>query len=218
MPISTGPLPTAQKGSIARIDFNDLKDRIENAFPLNNIDIQNHVTDIHLTRFRKFQRWYTSPKDGSIGTKVIVANNIYSIPFHVNKDESFDTIGIQVSTGSAGSARLGIYKDNGAGTPGTLQQDVGTVDVTSTGMKTKVASIPLTEGLYWLVIVSDATPSIRGIPIDSGVAPLGAPNPGDPNGTHYLAPFAFAPLPEASPSGGRTIESTVAPIVALRHV
>lgn len=73
---------------------------------------------------------------------------------------TFTGIGINVGVGSSstGTMRLGIYDTSDDGQPGTLVADWGTVDVTSTGVKTITISETL-YGNYWLAGVYQGTGS-----------------------------------------------------------
>jgi hypothetical protein len=71
----------------------------------------------------------------------------------VSKPTTFDTIAINVTAagGTGSKARLGVYADNGAGFPGVLVVDAGTVATDSIGVKSIALILPLSPGLYWLV-------------------------------------------------------------------
>jgi len=97
------------------------------------------------------------------GAVAVVAGHFYASEFHVTRAITIDRLAVHVTTGDAGKyVRLGIYNDNGAGYPGTLVSDAGTALVTSTGVQavTPASDIVLAMGLYWLVVVSDGTPSL----------------------------------------------------------
>lgn len=89
------------------------------------------------------------------GTKTATLNDLFAYPFIVNKTHTFSEIGVNVTTGGAGSAvRLGIYADDGAGYPGALMQDYGTVASTGTGTAEIAISLDLDPGLYWLCVAA----------------------------------------------------------------
>jgi hypothetical protein len=79
------------------------------------------------------------------------------IPFSVGVTTTFDRIGIFHGSNVVGSTyRMGIYEDDGAGLPGALILDAGTV-ATSASANTFLEvtiSQQLTPGLYWLAGVS----------------------------------------------------------------
>jgi hypothetical protein len=83
-------------------------------------------------------------------------------PFFLGQGHTFDRIQIEVTTaGSTGSVvRLGIYSsDPATQKPLNLLGDYGTVDCTTTGMKTIVINITLEPGLYWLTAVGQGSPT-----------------------------------------------------------
>lgn len=101
-------------------------------------------------------------------TMTMTANRLYCRPFVVGDSETFNRIGIEITSGSSGNARLGLY--NWAdGVPTTLLVDLGTVSTTSTAIVEVTISQALSPGVYGIAIVSDATPTVRGALPDKGV-------------------------------------------------
>lgn len=101
-----------------------------------------------------------------IATAVLIAANLFdAFPFPVTETTTFDSIGIKIDTPSAagGSARLGIYKDNGATYPGELVLDAGEVPTDAEGLQSASIDLTLDRGLYWLVRNSDDAPAVSGI-------------------------------------------------------
>ena len=94
----------------------------------------------------------------------ITADTLYASPLWIPRAITADRLAIQVSTAGASgkAARLGIYNDGTNLYPGTLLLDAGTVAVDSTGVKAITISQALTKGLYWVVVVSNGAPEIRG--------------------------------------------------------
>jgi len=91
----------------------------------------------------------------------LVADQIYAVPFIVERALTIDRLAIEVTTGDAGKiARLGIYNDGANMYPGTLVQDYGTVSVAAAAVVAASADQALTPGLYWLVVVSDGVPTL----------------------------------------------------------
>lgn len=71
--------------------------------------------------------------------------------FPVGETQSFDRIGLQVTSGVASSViRLGVYNSDDDGFPSTVNVDAGTVDSSTTGNKDATINITLTPGLYWI--------------------------------------------------------------------
>jgi len=95
-------------------------------------------------------------------TLAMVADTIIAIPFFVTRALTIDRLAIEVTAGDAGKiARLGIYADGTDCYPGALIKDYGTVSVAAVAVVAATGDQSLTKGLYWLVIVSDGTPTLR---------------------------------------------------------
>lgn len=106
-----------------------------------------------------------------------VANQIYYQQFHL-PNQVVDRIGINVTAGSAGAARLGLYADNGAGMPGSLILDCGTVDTTSIAtVEASFTAVRLPPGRFWSAAVFNATPTCT-MGTAAGSAAFGTSAPG----------------------------------------
>lgn len=112
---------------------------------------------------------YYGPQSGSTTTSAPANNNMRCAPFVVNRTIRIDRLAIEVTTsGSAdASERLGIYADDGAGSPAALVLNAGTVNgLDSTGAKTITVDQELAPGLYWLAAVCQGAttpPTLRAI-------------------------------------------------------
>jgi hypothetical protein len=87
-----------------------------------------------------------------------LANQLYGRVFTVGKQATFTRIGIEVTTGHASNARLGIYNFDG-GIPTSLVLDAGTVSAASTGAKEITISQALSPGLYVVAAVFESASS-----------------------------------------------------------
>ena len=100
-------------------------------------------------------------------SSAVTANRKYLIPWKCSHRRTITEIGISVVSGAGGSfaARLGIRNRNPTtGEPTTLVSDCGTVSVVSAGHKTITGlSVTLDPGWYYLEMVSDGAPAIRGV-------------------------------------------------------
>lgn len=95
--------------------------------------------------------YYAPSLPGNDATSSMAQSTEYAMPFIVAQRTSFDRIALEVTTQAAATTvRLGVRQDTGRGAPSTLMLDAGTVDSTSTGVKTITIDITLTPGLYWL--------------------------------------------------------------------
>lgn len=92
----------------------------------------------------------------------MTANTIYYQPFIVSGTASItvSAVGVNISTLSTGSMRIGIYAANNNFQPTTLKVDAGTVSVTTTGWKSITGlTTVLTPGVYLFAYVCDGTPT-----------------------------------------------------------
>jgi hypothetical protein len=109
----------------------------------------------------------SSMAHGSLAGQALAANQVYAAPVYVPADKTVTTIACDVAVGAVGSnIRMGIYTSNTTdGRPETLVSGSETANISSvgTGIKSSAISAALTGGVwYWLVVVSDSTPSITG--------------------------------------------------------
>ena len=142
----------------------------------------------------------------------VTANTLYALPFVAHRAITVDRIAIHVATLAAGaSARLGIYQ---AGTnlyPGSLLLDAGVVSVATTGVKAITISQALAAGLYWLALVSDGAPNVRGVA--AAFTPVGVkPTAFDIGYCGWNVAFTYAALPDPFTAGGVGDED------AFRHI
>jgi hypothetical protein len=88
----------------------------------------------------------------SVGTGSLGAGYKTLIPMKIDKATTLKSLSVNCTAAAAGSTvRLGVYSDDGGGKPSALLLDAGTVDTTTTGIKTTgVLSLLLAPGLYWL--------------------------------------------------------------------
>jgi hypothetical protein len=99
--------------------------------------------------------WYGYPSATTTFNPVV--GSLRLSPLHISKRLTFDRIGIEVTSFGASTAvcRLGIWADTGAGYPGALVLDAGTVATeTPNGSKEITISKVLNPGLYWLGYVA----------------------------------------------------------------
>mgnify|MGYP000403913187 CR=1 FL=1 len=123
--------------------------------------------------------YHPSLNDYLISTFNAVADTIYFVPFLATAGTTYNRIGIDVTSANGGAtARLGIYKaDSSSGGPGTLVVDAGTVSVGTTGIKEITISETLDDVKYFLCVISDGGPILRGF--NNAVVPkiMGTTNP-----------------------------------------
>ena len=180
--------------------------------------VQAGSPDIGWERFLMSQRYHCTMLANctAIGTLAMTANRLMAIPFIVCGSHQFVRIAINVTTLSTLGARLGIYA-NAIGNvyPGTRLLDAGEVLVTGTGLKEIVINQTLDTGLYWLVVVCAATPTIKAAPVAGCMVGLGLDGAlANTPGNGYYVTVTYGALPDPFPAGA-TVNVAANPIVAL---
>jgi hypothetical protein len=96
--------------------------------------------------------------------KLASSGILYLMPFVLGTSATATGLRVESVTSFSGrTARLCIYSNaSGQDYPGALLLDAGTVDLSASGVKTKVISQSLTAGTYWLGIVTNGNVSFRG--------------------------------------------------------
>lgn len=148
----------------------------------------------------------------SSAVATMTVNSIYYQPIAITG--TVNRIGIEITTGVAGLARLGLYTNNN-GSPGTLILDAGTVDTTNIALVEATISDMVLRGEWmWTAVVSNVAPACRcGTQGTAMVAGSLTPSSGIRG---YVANFTYAALPTTAPAIGSV--SGVAPAVWLRAV
>lgn len=146
------------------------------------------------------------------GTTVlaIAVNTLYHEPIYVATQITLDQLVIEVTTLAAGAIRLGIYTADTDWQPVALVLDAGTVDTSTTGVKTISINQVLAAGRYLLVLVGNATPSIRFIRGGSRFTGLNNALGTGPCIFRLTRSFTYSTLP-ATPSDWTDIVTGAAP-------
>lgn len=157
----------------------------------------------------------------------VTANRKYLIPWKCSHRRTITEMGISVTSGAGGStaARLGIRNRNPlTGEPTTLVSDCGTVSVATTGHKVLTGlSVTIDPGWYYLEMVSDGAPAIRGVSSATlQVSHMGV----EASGTNTLTmisglfrAFTYAALPAdetGQTQGNHLLQSGNLPLIYVR--
>lgn len=169
------------------------------------------------------ESWYVAgcANCTALTTGAPTAGVLRAVPFlATGKDRTIDRLAMNVTTLLAGSARIGLYKNDLIGNlyPGTLVVDSGVIDTGTAGVKAVAVAATLVAGaLYWAVHVGSAAPTLRCHALGGIENFLGISNA---FGTAYNAglsvAFAFAALPATFPAGAAMITAVPIPAVAVR--
>ena len=115
-----------------------------------------------VTNNTQFSRLNAMQTNYSFGSYAVGADVMYLMAFTFNEGEVLNNVDIPVFTAGTGLCRVGIYNAvevSGQIVPGNLIQDLGTVDVTTTGTKTISGiglSLPATvDSFYFFAIIPE---------------------------------------------------------------
>lgn len=194
-----------------------------------DVDAWSDQVDVALhTRMMVAGRWHPAsiPFIECNATTALTAGTVEMLPFEVTRSRTFDMIGCNVGTASAGSViRLGVYATNPTlDEPGALVHDQGTTSSATTGdkMLTISGGLALPRGMYWLAMVSDGTPAVRrtaGAMSNRGRYGLfGSPGVDQPEGfsLRYTGYTATSALPNPATRAGRSARNIDIPLVWMR--
>lgn len=155
---------------------------------------------------------------GSTSTAAASADRLYGLPFLCRYPTVFTRIGIEVTSGAAGAARLGIYKMVD-GLPTDLVIDAGTVDTASPAVLEATISQFIPVGPIFLACVFNATPTLRTSAANASFTQSmiggGSPDSGTGEGAIYKS-FTYAALPATF--GTPSYANTSVPAMWLRKV
>lgn len=101
--------------------------------------------------------------DASSSAVTLTADRLYFVPYLLDCQADVDSIAVRVGTGAAGSSlRLGIYDTDHNGHPGARLGETSALDCSSssTNLSGSITPIKLTQGWYWLAIVSNGAPVV----------------------------------------------------------
>lgn len=114
-------------------------------------------------------RFYGVPLGMTDAALLTVTGTLYAYPVYIPSAVTIKSTNLSVTTGqTGGSARIGIYADNGLGYPGTLVtgSDAGALAATGTAVVSNTAlTIALNPGVYWFASIFTASstfPSVVG--------------------------------------------------------
>ena len=141
----------------------------------------------------------------------IPANRLYYMPFCLPQI-TVDRILIEVTTGLAGSARLGLYT-NLNGMPDQLIVDAGAVDTSAVGIIEASFSPIALPGWCWVAVVLNAAATLRISASNNNGWLLGIANLAS-SAKGLEAAFTYGALPTTAPAP--TVFSTGCPTVCLR--
>lgn len=132
------------------------------------------------------------------------ANRIYFLPLTVPRRTVLATMGITITTASAGTAFVGLYENllsGGQDGPGNLIASTPVIDTGTAGERFVPITATLMPGiLYWAALVMTGTPTIRALSWNCTQTSLGRAPSGNGLTTHLLYNSGAGTLPETAPT------------------
>jgi hypothetical protein len=155
----------------------------------------------------------------SFATAAFSTTNMRAVVFVLTEATTFDQIGIECTTSSAGSSvRVGVYTSTNAA-PDALLYQTATLASTSTGFKSEniAGGLTLSAGVYWLAQQqSSNTPNFRALATTAPTGILGYDTGTDITATTYV--FRANTYASGFPAtfGAATDTTGTAPRIMLR--
>ena len=183
-------------------------------------DIAVHAADIdvHMRDFLQLLRtgeYLGYPFSRGSTDWAISANVLYASPLYIARNLTIDRIAINVAVAAVAGkkGRLGIYKTGTNLYPGALVVDGGEVAVDAIAVVAATINQALTEGIYFMALVSNGTPTIK--TLYSTWAAMGVLSTDllSPNGAWNVA-FTYAALPDPFTAGATFLNHT--PVILPR--
>ena len=116
--------------------------------------------------------WYEAKTGSTISGSTYTLNRTYLWPLFIQESITIDRIGVEAAGANASTTwRIGIYNSDSNGVPSTVLLDAGTVDTSTTGLKTITISQTLSAGLYFIAGCwqgGSVSPNMRSLLATSG--------------------------------------------------
>jgi hypothetical protein len=150
------------------------------------------------------------PTHGDVNTFDPSLNRLHLWPLWVPVTVEIDQLACEVTTLTASSvARMGLYLSDGTGgKPATLLLDAGTIDSSTTGVKTiAISQVLQGQRLYWLAFVAQtADGAVFQGNNKTGTLALPSSVGADESLTHYVETGVTGALPDPTTPVGDTTE------------
>ena len=173
-----------------------------------------HFDNLPIVKIIPGQYYHSDMVNAGSGTASTLAGRMYFQRLWF-PGQTIDRMAIEVTTGDAGNARLGLYLDNGSGIPGALLLDAGTVDTTSIALvEASFTAINLPATMVWTAALFEAAPECRcGTATNTGrngVSSLSAGIRG------WIATQSYGALPSTAPAFNDAAGATNIPLIAIK--
>jgi hypothetical protein len=127
-------------------------------------DRDGEIADTFHLGLSGLNRYYTGGVNGQ-NTQTVAhsANAIRLCPEIINKKTTISQMAVEVSSGTTGNFRMGIYDVNASGYPNNLLYSSGSITVTAPGVYTVAPNIVLLPGIYYKAYFTDTANTVRAI-------------------------------------------------------
>lgn len=96
-------------------------------------------------------------------TIALTINVLRAVPYPIRFPITIDKLGIEVTSGTTGNIRIGIYNSDANGMPNSLIVDSGEIAISGTGAKIVNVNVNLAPGLYWWAYNTDTANTLRAL-------------------------------------------------------
>lgn len=155
----------------------------------------------------------------ALTTGTVAANTLYALPITFANGGVVDLASLNVTTGAAGNARLGLYSN---ASPTSLYPfrnvfDTDSLDTTAIAvLDCSVYAYVLPDLLYWGVGCFDATPGVATLPLAACYPILGTTSAWAAAGIGWTVAHTYAALPDVFPGGGTVLNTVPVPAFSFR--
>lgn len=142
--------------TLAAFSNDETRAIVRSAGPFVNADLREIAPSAHAGLATG--RYYSAPAK-SMTQNIVAVNTIYVTYVHVPRRCTIAVLGFNVTTGATGSGIVGMYKVKDTMLT-TLVAQTGALSTATTGAREGAVSVQIDSGLYAIVAVFNATPTI----------------------------------------------------------
>lgn len=142
------------------------------------LDRDGTIRDWYVNKLKGANNRYHQYNDNisASTTGALTINVIRTVDFDVEFPCTLADLVVEITTGTSGNERIGVWADDGTGYPGLLLYDSGDIAITAPAVKTVSPGLLLTPGKYHKGYITDTANTHRAIGAISLKANIGYPS------------------------------------------
>jgi hypothetical protein len=173
---------------------------VKTAYDLADTKLLKYATSWQ-TKYRSTY-WYEAKVGATINTSIYTQNRAYYWSLFLSEAITIDRLGVEVTGANASTTwRIGIYNSDSNGLPSTVLLDAGTVDCSTTGLKTITVSQTIQAGFYFIAGCwqgGSSSPFLRSLLQTGGIySPIASTNQ---QSTNYITQYHVDSVTGAFPT------------------